>query len=116
MKKSIAMKWVKALRSGKYKKGKLMLRDLKSRPENNDEYCCLGVLCDISQKGIWKSGLYKTENSADFISLPGDVRTWAGMKTSIGKVNNTSLVYLNDQKAKSFRMIANFIEKNYKKL
>lgn len=39
--KEIKNKWLEALRSGKYKKGSGRLRDEK----NN--YCCLGVLCDI---------------------------------------------------------------------
>jgi hypothetical protein len=44
MKKSIAMKWAKALRSGKYKQGRDLLR---SHKENT--YCCLGVLCAIGE-------------------------------------------------------------------
>lgn len=40
MKKEIADKWVEALRSGEYNQGRGYLR-----VEN--EYCCLGVLCEI---------------------------------------------------------------------
>lgn len=36
-----ALKWTEALRSGKYKQGKHYLRV-------DDNYCCLGVLCEIS--------------------------------------------------------------------
>lgn len=36
-------KLVAALRSGKYKQGKEMLRP------SEDEYCCLGVACDIKK-------------------------------------------------------------------
>lgn len=42
MKKDIAMKWVNALRSGKYKQGAGQLFNSK-----NKTHCCLGVLCDI---------------------------------------------------------------------
>ena len=35
-------RWVEALRSGKYKQGRGVLRSL------NDEFCCLGVLCDVA--------------------------------------------------------------------
>lgn len=41
MKKEIADKWVAALRSGKYKQGRQYLRTFE------DNYCCLGVLCEI---------------------------------------------------------------------
>lgn len=40
MNKKIKKLWLKALRSGEYKQGKLALR-IKNK------YCCLGVLCDI---------------------------------------------------------------------
>lgn len=42
MKKELAMKWVKALKSGKYKQAKGSLRSRK-----NDSFCCLGVACDL---------------------------------------------------------------------
>lgn len=42
MKKEIADLWVAALRSGKYKQGRTTLKNRDS------EFCCLGVLCDIS--------------------------------------------------------------------
>lgn len=42
MKKSIADKWVKALRSGDYKQGTYRLHNKK-----DNTYCCLGVLCDV---------------------------------------------------------------------
>lgn len=47
MKKDIAKKWVKALRSGKYKQGKHML---KAATKTGMRYCCLGVLCELYQQ------------------------------------------------------------------
>lgn len=41
MKKEIAMRWIEALRSGKYMQGKGRLRSFY------DEFCCLGVLCNL---------------------------------------------------------------------
>lgn len=38
--------WIAALRSGKYKKETGHLR-------KNKGYCCLGVLCDLQNKGEW---------------------------------------------------------------
>ena len=38
-------KWVKALRSGKYRQGTGRLK--REREDGEDEYCCLGVLREI---------------------------------------------------------------------
>ena len=43
----IKRKWLKALRSGKYKKGRSFLR-------KKDRYCCLGVLMDIVCPEQWR--------------------------------------------------------------
>lgn len=44
------LKWIEALESGEYKQGTQLLRNL------NDEYCCLGVACDLY--GVpWSKGL-----------------------------------------------------------
>ncbi len=40
MKKALAMKWVEALRSGKYQQGRQYLN-------KDGKFCCLGVLCEI---------------------------------------------------------------------
>lgn len=39
-------KWLAALRSGEYEQTTGMLR-------RDDTYCCLGVLCDVSERGTW---------------------------------------------------------------
>lgn len=44
MNQKIKKKWVKALRSGKYKQG---TEALKFTYDGEAEFCCLGVLCDI---------------------------------------------------------------------
>jgi hypothetical protein len=41
MKKNVAIKWAKALESGRYKQGKGRLKTQDGR------YCCLGVLCRV---------------------------------------------------------------------
>lgn len=43
MKKRIANKWIKALRSREYEQGFGKLK-------NGNKYCCLGVLCEIAKK------------------------------------------------------------------
>jgi hypothetical protein len=47
MNKTIKKKWIEALESDKYRKGKGRLKS------NDGSYCCLGVLCDILDKGEW---------------------------------------------------------------
>jgi hypothetical protein len=43
--------WCEALESGKYKQGSGQLRD-------DDCFCCLGVLCDLSGAGKWDGDKY----------------------------------------------------------
>lgn len=47
MKPELKTKWIRALRSGKYKQGRGRLRTQKS------SMCCLGVLCDITDPKGW---------------------------------------------------------------
>lgn len=110
MDKKIKQKWLKALRSGKYKQGKYQLR-------REDSFCCLGVLCDIHSKeqGIsWEESTSGTneisENSGNFeILLPPKVELWSGL------ANNDvlrQLVSKNDDEGASFKEIADIIDTN----
>ena len=60
MKQEIKEKWVSALRSGEYKQGKEGLRIY-------NEFCCLGVLCDLYIKetgvGFWGAPSLRQETS-----------------------------------------------------
>jgi hypothetical protein len=73
MKKSIANKWVKALRSGKYTQTKNNLTD-------GVGHCCLGVLCELyikdTKDNIKDGTLYDDESEV----LPQCVISWAGMQ------------------------------------
>lgn len=120
MKKEIAKIWCEALRSGKYKQGKHYLH--KKYSNENEFFCCLGVLCDIAKNhiklDIGKAGsnyiIYDGESS----SLPKSVMEWSEIKSDLGECINpiTSLVHMNDLMYESFDKIADFIESNYKKL
>ena len=130
MEKKKAMKWVKALRSGKFKQIKGSLIAL-----NNDKptgYCCLGVLCEVS--GI-PLNHFKIHDA-----LYGDLNQRCGISDGVGHIKETksvsiydinkkkiqlrignkyksfvSLSEANDEGA-SFKSIASWIEKNYKLL
>lgn len=56
MDKKVKKKWVKALRSGKYKQ-------TQSRLQSPDgSFCCLGVLCDLEYDGHWLMKVKKIQN------------------------------------------------------
>ena len=133
MKQSIMKKWVRALRSGKYKQGKGTLKQYNRKGEA--EHCCLGVLCELYNQQMRKNKkktLTETthENNSDFTcgytrfggrcdDLPKIVREWSGMKTGIGIIDenkkDNNLVDFNDS-GYSFKNIAYIIEQNWEKL
>jgi hypothetical protein len=118
MKYEVAMDWAAALRSGKYKQGKSYLRT------GENEFCCLGVLCDISEQGNWSNeqfyhryvfGDQKAENV-----LPSVVIKWAGIQGGSGvryidfeNDEEHSLWTLNDILEYSFEEIADVIEEHW---
>lgn len=124
MKKSVAMKWVRALRSGKYNQTQGTLR-------NSQGYCCLGVLCDISKEGEWAGNHYWGSLGSTTGVLPKVVQIYAGMSNLKGEHTThlgerRSLVGYNDahytdpktgkKRSTTFQEIADWIEINYKAL
>ena len=120
MKKEIAEKWVKALRSGEYKQTKNVLKD-------NDGFCCLGVLCDISKNDLsrdissvdwaWDHSKQTNRFLLEYAHIPHEVLEWSGMGNSTGRYDpiHPSLTALNDR-GHSFNQIADIIEKIWKEL
>ena len=119
MKKDIAKLWTAALRSGKYKQGRNALHSIK---DDNETFCCLGVLCDLYQQDRRKKkkkGLFVDKTTLPCIEynhlngvLPSVVSDWAGMDSYNGVVHDTSLTQLNDHWGYNFDSIARFIEDN----
>jgi hypothetical protein len=113
--KTIKTRWLKALRSGKYKQGPGYLKQgYADYPDDPEKYCCLGVLCymprspvDLSFAGMGESieedmvskALYRV---LDQTTLDHD---------SCGSTVQGYLILLNDQGA-SFADIADWIEEN----
>lgn len=90
-------KWLDALRNGEYRQGKHKLFD-----RDLNEYCCLGVLCDIQGADFNKieeqfGTLALSENPKQFLAGLG--------------LSTIELVSKNDH-GKSFSEIADFIEAN----
>lgn len=119
MKLNIMKRWVKALRSGKYKQGQQRLKTLNGVPK----FCCLGVLCDlyIKEKGRlnWVDQVEHSRGvcGGERYFLPKPIMRWAGLKVSDPILNpggDETAAGLNDG-GKRFKTIAKLIEKAQKK-
>lgn len=105
MDQNVKKLWVDALRSGEYKQGMYALR-------KGNDFCCLGVLCDISDKFKWvQAGINSTyfKYGNEMSSLPEEVANWASLCRFSGLI--TSLTQRNDNSV-PFVDIANYIEEN----
>jgi hypothetical protein len=123
MKKAIKAKWLKALRSGKYTKGRGCLR--RHRSGKKDTFCCLGVLCDLHAKETGKAWLIEPGSCAYGDArayLPSNVQRWAGMKNDSGVLpedfvtrnavalhGTHSLAMFNDKRGVTFKDVAKII-------
>jgi len=99
MKRKVAEELEKRLRSGDYKQGRGFLHILPGAAEG-DEYCCLGVLCEMAvEEGVVKKSTTRGEHSTAYYGssdtdeaavtgwynrvLPVAVVEWAGIKTQV---------------------------------
>lgn len=131
MKQNIMKKWVKALRSGKFKQGTGTLKQYNRK--GKAEHCCLGVLCEL-YNGEMRKNKKKTlpekvyDNDSDFSygysrfggkkeDLPQEVMKWAAINNRLGQVGKggNCLADLNDTGYK-FNTIADIIENNWEDL
>jgi hypothetical protein len=113
-------RWVKALRSGRYKQAR---NTLKTTVIEQDEweldgprYCCLGVLCNIINPKGWEDlggtcqewtppAKVGSEDSCTS-ELSEAVRRFAGLSSS----HHQKLMRMNDLDHSTFREIADWIE------
>ena len=121
MKKAKAMKLVRALRSGEYKQGTGHLVD------NKDNFCCLGVACNISTSPLeWKRLWGDWHIGGEWGFLPLSIMREYGFNTREGdRIDGAPIIIegkvyqclteANDEGA-TFDQIADYIEKNYKEL
>lgn len=113
-------KWLKALRSGKYKQAESALHTFDGKVHR---FCCLGVACDVlgmtardpmvEREGWNPIELYPTEfrYGKESTVLPETARRRLAMYHATGEKRNGSdaLTELNDS-GKTFKQIANIIE------
>lgn len=115
--------WLNALRSGDYEQGREKLRNDK------DQYCCLGVLCEIYRKKVSGVDLWCADESDHKYTIFGQpayisasVKEWAGLDSIDPKVEaeteshypavEIELTSLNDDFKWDFSQIADAIEKS----
>lgn len=107
MNAEVKKQWVDALRSGKYKQGKGMLRSY------DDKYCCLGVLLDCDPSTTWSQripGVHFVacvDDCKSMFTLPEEYCERIDMK--VGQPTNLSV--MNDSGNYPFPKIADYIEK-----
>ena len=85
-------RWLAALRSDNFKQGRQTLYNVL-----DNAYCCLGVLgrvCDMP------------------VGLQGYLTDAEGNYTILSQHQQSILVFMNDQKRKTFSEIADWVEKN----
>lgn len=86
MNPDVKAKWIERLRSGLYPQTKGNLQD-------QDGFCCLGVLCDLSGLGQWtepepdfarkRHYVVPNDKNGDLLAskvLPRPVKAWAGLE------------------------------------
>ncbi len=110
--KELKQQWLKDLRSGNYKQTKGSLCD-RGTKTCKAKYCCLGVLGRSIQKLdafpiIFKDAVISYKGTSHSKILPGDLINELGLNYRvIGQ-----LTYLNDTENRSFKEIADWVEKN----
>ena len=97
--------WVKRLRSGEYKQGRVYLGARYSG--GNTTYCCLGVLGVQTRECKWVSAF----NNKQILHTPtGSSATLEDGHRGLRSDVQRSLAYINDEGV-TFKQIANIIEK-----
>lgn len=105
MKKDIAIRWVEALRSGKYGQAQTQLKD-------GDNYCCLGVLCEITQDRHayrFDGNTLRCEDEAEREILPDSIRGAFGITLN----QQDDFTGMNDDMGMSFAQIADYIQAKF---
>lgn len=105
MKKRLKNQWIKALRSGEYKQGRQRLRSSK------EEFCCLGVLCDIGLDTDWVLDAARGDwgiSRRETFGMPSDLDLQA---LGLPSLAAWDLARLNDG-GRPFSEIADWIEEN----
>lgn len=105
--KAFKNKWLKALRGGDYKKGIGTLEQTDDKGQL--QYCCLGVACRMQHPNMKIKGTFI---SSVYFKRLRDINVPDCLKSNNEDNELPSrLAQMNDSR-KSFKVIANWIEKN----
>lgn len=104
MNRKIKQKWLNALRSGNFQQGTGKLRD------SNGNYCCLGVLCEITGNGQNRdmSKSFPADKDPDGTDI-NSVKPFMGLSVKMQE----KLAEMNDY-GDTFEEIASYISRNVK--
>lgn len=107
-------KWLKALRSGKYKQGRWHLVRKKGdyldgKVLREDRHCCLGVACRVAGYSDEDIFLCATIHGR-FKNVPAILRNGTASNNKYDA--DAELIQMNDKKRYSFKKIADWIQKN----
>jgi hypothetical protein len=110
-----AKRWIKALRSRKYKQGYGLLHRVDEM--GNHLFCCLGVACELYNESVAPEHRLKVASDGGRYfryneqrsTLPGEVVKWLGLSDSTGTYFVSSLIAENDRLT-PFASIADIIE------
>ena len=107
------IKWLEALRSGKYKQAKGVLKS------SDGGYCCLGVVCELYRKTRKKGfihwddeGFFHVGDRNSRLTLPVPVMNWLGLNSHRGEVTSTNCLPAYNDEGKTFAEMADIIEQN----
>ena len=94
----LAKKWADALRSGRYKQGQRYLCD-----EDEDTYCCLGVLYEV----------VNGRKPDTRLSVLSDEVYDLELSYGLSYADEVAFVQMNDDDEQSFKEIADYIERRW---
>lgn len=114
MNQTIAIKWVKALRSGEYPSMTERLEKIK----HEGTFGILGVLCDLHRidvGGDWVSSYYVPAGKVrgDKYWLPEEVMKWAGVKHKLVGCAGTGVLGVMEERGYTHGVLADVIEQNW---
>jgi hypothetical protein len=98
-------RWVAALRSSEYKQGRYLLRN------DENEFCCLGVLCDTYDSSRWVlENMYRHEYAymSNDCVVPHEIKKAINFDVCA----ESALIGMNDKKFYDFAQIADWVEEN----
>lgn len=117
MKADVRDRWAEVLRGGNYCQGTGYLRVFDYNNQRF-EYCCWGVLCEMSGLGKWVLERYDLHANVDVYSYLGEtqypplaVTQWAGVDGSHAEGQPVcNFVDMNDDGEHSFPVIASVLD------